>query len=105
MVRGFSFLVQSIWCSVCFLDIYKHVFLCFRKFFFYNFVENIFWALELGFYPFCMPFTYFIIYFILMDILFIYIFYPFPVSHPETPFLILPPPASMRMVTHLPPLH
>jgi hypothetical protein len=43
---GFSFLVQSIWCSVSFLYLYRHLFFNIRKVFFYDFVENIFWVLE-----------------------------------------------------------
>jgi hypothetical protein len=50
---GISFLVQSIWSSVDFLYGYGHIFLWIRKFFFYNFVEDIYWPFKLGiFIPF-----------------------------------------------------
>ena len=46
VVGGLSFLVHSIWCSISFLYVYKHVFIQVREFFFYNLVEDIFWALS-----------------------------------------------------------
>jgi hypothetical protein len=42
----FSFLVQSIWCSISFLYICCHLFLHVKEAFFYNFVEDIFRVLN-----------------------------------------------------------
>lgn len=51
VVGGF-YLVQSNWWSVSFLYIYSHLFSRVGLIFFYDFVENMFWALELGFFTF-----------------------------------------------------
>ena len=50
VMKVFSFLVQLIWCSVGFLYIYDHLFLQVREVFFYDFVEDVFWPFELGFF-------------------------------------------------------
>ena len=52
----FPFLVQSVWCSVSFLDIYRHLFLRIREIFFYDFVEDIFWAFVLGIFSYFYPY-------------------------------------------------
>jgi hypothetical protein len=48
VIRGISFLVQSIWNSVGFLYVYGHLCLLVRKGFFYNFIEDIYWPFKLG---------------------------------------------------------
>jgi hypothetical protein len=47
-MRGFSFLVPFIWCSIGFLCLYVHLFLWVGEIFFYDFVEDVFRSFELG---------------------------------------------------------
>lgn len=45
--EDFLFLIQSIWCAVNFFYMYSYLFLQVLGIFFYDFVENTFWAFEL----------------------------------------------------------
>jgi hypothetical protein len=54
---GSFFLFQCIWCPMCFLYLYWHLLLKVRKFFFYEFVKNIFWVLKWDSYPSSIPVT------------------------------------------------
>lgn len=56
---GDFFMVESIWCSVCFLSIYRHLLLQVRRIFFYDLAENIFWAFEMGLFSFLCNYSWF----------------------------------------------
>ena len=49
------FLIQCIWCSVSFLYLHRDIILLVGKIFFYDFVEYIFCAFELEFFPSSIP--------------------------------------------------
>lgn len=50
MLWGSSFLVLSIWCSVCFLYLCRCIFPEFGEFFFYDIVGELVYAIDLGFF-------------------------------------------------------
>jgi hypothetical protein len=85
MIMWLSFLVQSIWCSVCLLYLDKHLLLEVRMIFFYDFVESIFCAFDLFLLPLICYQSFYLFTFQMIS--------PFLVTLPQIPHLI-PPPSS-----------